>query len=67
MDYPLTKNKRYYFPRLGQQVIFLYYDESGLAVVIDDDNEIYYCHETHLTDITEQTNMTAQEIIEREG
>lgn len=67
MEYPLTKNKRYYFPRLGRQVIFLYYDESGLAVVIDDDNETYYCHETHLTDIVSQVKLSAREIIDREG
>ena len=67
MEYPLTKNKRYYFPRLGQQVAFLYYDESGLAVVTDDDSEIYYCHETHLMDIAPQKKMTAQEIIDREA
>lgn len=67
MNYPLTKNQRYYLPREGKQVIFLHYDDIGLAVVVDDDGETYRCHETHLMDLASQTVMTAENIIEREG
>jgi hypothetical protein len=67
VKFPLTLAKRYYFPRMGVQVTFIGYDRSGLAMVEDDDNEIYYCHETHLENVTEQINMTIDEALKREG
>ena len=67
MEYPLVLGKRYYFPRMGVQVTFIGYDKSSLAMVEDDDNEIYYCHETHLQNVTAQVKMTIDEALKREG
>ena len=62
----LTKGTVYHWTREGKHVIFMGYDESGLAMVSDGKTD-YVCQEEQLEPIKKQVKMTAQEILDRDG